>query len=293
MDIGNLLIKHTKMKKSNLLLICLFMIMVSCNQNNEPSLKMVWSTEPILKTPESIIYDSNNDVIYAGNMNEGTWRKDGDGYISILSKDGKMKVEKWITDLSNPKGMGLWEGKLFVADCDEVVEINISKGEITMRYKAETARTLNDIDINSEGKVFVSDSRRGDVYYVGDTSVIFWVKIEGQGGINGLYALKDSLLVGGDRITKVDYETGNQDPYIYGTGDIDGIEWVGGNQYIVSDWNGIVRLVSPTSHPVILLNTKPDSINTADIEFIQKENILLIPTFFDNRVLAYKLNDLK
>ena len=281
------------MKKSNLLLICLFMIMVSCNQNNEPSLKMVWSTEPILKTPESIIYDSNNDVIYAGNMNEGTWRKDGDGYISILSKDGKMKVEKWITDLSNPKGMGLWEGKLFVADCDEVVEINISKGEITMRYKAETARTLNDIDINSEGKVFVSDSRRGDVYYVGDTSVIFWVKIEGQGGINGLYALKDSLLVGGDRITKVDYETGNQDPYIYGTGDIDGIEWVGGNQYIVSDWNGIVRLVSPTSHPVILLNTKPDSINTADIEFIQKENILLIPTFFDNRVLAYKLNDLK
>jgi hypothetical protein len=38
-----------------------------------------------------------------------------------------------------------------------------------------------------------------------------------------------------------------------------------------------------------LLNTKDQGKNTADIWFIQEENLLLVPTFFDNRVVAYRL----
>jgi hypothetical protein len=38
-----------------------------------------------------------------------------------------------------------------------------------------------------------------------------------------------------------------------------------------------------------LLNTKDQEKNTADIWFIQEKDLLLVPTFFDNRVVAYKL----
>ena len=38
-----------------------------------------------------------------------------------------------------------------------------------------------------------------------------------------------------------------------------------------------------------LLNTKDQKKNTADIWFIKDQSIVLVPTFFDNRIIAYKL----
>ena len=39
-----------------------------------------------------------------------------------------------------------------------------------------------------------------------------------------------------------------------------------------------------------LLDTKDQKINAADIGYIESQELLLVPTFFDNRVVAYKVS---
>ena len=54
--------------------------------------------------------------------------KDGNGYISRLSPDGKVVSAKWVTGLNAPKGLRSAGGVLWVADIDEVVAIDIGSG---------------------------------------------------------------------------------------------------------------------------------------------------------------------
>jgi len=59
--------------------------------------------------------------------------------------------------------------------------------------------------------------------------------------------------------------------------------------FLVSDWNGEIFYIDNAGHKTSLLNTKDKKKNTADIYFIPEEQLLLVPTFFDNRVVAYRL----
>ena len=73
------------------------------------------------------------------------------------------------------------------------------------------------------------------------------------------------------------------------TGGIDGLESDGKGNYIISDWQGKIQLVNTENEPIILLNTSEKGINAADLEYITERNMLLVPTFSDNRVMAYEL----
>ena len=59
--------------------------------------------------------------------------------------------------------------------------------------------------------------------------------------------------------------------------------------YLLSDWSGEIFIVNTSGMMQSLLNTKDQKTNNADIWFVQEKNLLLVPTFFDNRVMAYKL----
>jgi hypothetical protein len=49
----------------------------------------------------------------------------------------------------------------------------------------------------------------------------------------------------------------------------------------------------PGMERTLLLDTTPVKANAADIEFIISKKLLLVPTFSDNRVVAYKINSQK
>jgi hypothetical protein len=52
---------------------------------------------------------------------------------------------------------------------------------------------------------------------------------------------------------------------------------------------GKIQLVSTENDPVVLSNTSNTGVNAADIEYIRDRNLLLVPTFSDNRVVAYEV----
>ena len=57
--------------------------------------------------------------------------KDGNGYIALLSTEGKVKQLEWVTGLDAPKGMGVQGNYIFATKIDEVVVIDTKRDEIT------------------------------------------------------------------------------------------------------------------------------------------------------------------
>jgi sugar lactone lactonase YvrE len=287
--------------KSAAIILFVFAAIVGCKQKSgssgddsgksvEPELTHQWSTDSVMNIPESVYYDSGNDVLYVSNIQGNSNEKDGKGFISKVSPEGDVLSLKWVTGLDAPKGMGVYEGKLYVTNIDEIVEIDIARGEITNRYPCEGAKFANDIAVDESGAVYASDMRGNSIYRLKGGSAEKWLDSEKLNGPNGLFTEQDHLLIGiNGAVLKADYETGELEEFISNTGGIDGLEEVGDGYYIKSDWAGHVHLLHPEKEKVLVLDTADDNINAADIDFYPGTNMLYVPTFNDNRVMAYKL----
>ncbi len=62
-----------------------------------------------------------------------------------------------------------------------------------------------------------------------------------------------------------------------------------GKDFTISNWNGEINHVSANGQVKKLLDTKTEKVNAADIEYIPELNLLLVPTFFANKVVAYEV----
>ena len=295
------------MKKIFLLLIGGATTFASCNNQNtdEPknwtsggevtevieakpqvSLEQVWATESVLETPESVFYDQDADVLYVSNIVGKSSEKDGEGYISKLSPDGEIIEQKWVTGLDAPKGMAVMNGNLYVTNVDELVVIDIASGKVTNRYKVEGAGFLND-PVVADGKVLFTDSETGKIHVLENGQVSVWKETDLQRP-NGLAYNNGQVLVGSNGL-RIITQNGETEVITEGIEAADGIAIVSDNSYLVSSWNGAVYYVVEGLEKVKLLDTKDQNINSADIEYIQDRNLLLVPTFNDNRVVAYRL----
>ncbi len=251
------------------------------------SLTKVWSTSDGLKTPESALYDPITKTIYVANIDGQASEKDGNGFISTLSLDGKIKNLKWVTGLNAPKGQAIHNGNLYVADIDELVVISIKNAKITQRYKAEKAIFLNDVTASEDGKVFVSDTRDNKVYVLENDKLIVWSDDQQLKSPNGLWAEKGKLYIGTGQILQADPKTKELKPIVNDCGGIDGLEKLSDGNFIYSNWKGLIFITKGTQS-IKLLDTV-DKLNTADIDFVPESKLVLVPTFMGNSLDAYQL----
>jgi len=256
-------------------------------QHNQ--LNLIWKTPSDLRIPESVL--KKGDYIYVSNINGDPTQKNGAGYISKLSKDGEIIDQEWITGINAPKGMGVFNNKLYITDIDQLVVIDMDNAKILDRYNAENAVFLNDIDIDSKGRVFISDMQQNEIYIFENGKLKSWLKGDPLISVNGLYVEGDFLMAGVEnRVFKINIETKTITTYLENTGPIDGLEAYGDGRFIFSDWTGHIHIASPGKEKTLLIDTSKEGINAADIWFVQETKILYVPTFLDNRVVAYKVN---
>jgi len=254
------------------------------------TIKLLSETPAVFKTPESVKYDKENSVLYVSNVNGKPLEKDGNGFISKLDLDGNVVDVEWITGLNAPKGMGIYKGILYVTDIDELVEISIREGKIINRFSAKDSEFLNDIDIDENGNVFVSDMRTDNIRILQNDVFKIWLQSDEIVSPNGLYCENKNLLIGTKtKIISVNIKTKLISTLIDNTGSIDGLEYTGDGKYLFSDWKGHVFVASIGKTKKLILNTADKNINAADIEFIRDKQLLLIPTFYHNTVSFYKL----
>jgi hypothetical protein len=290
------------MKK--LLPLFFILLMLSCNPaaNRQKAtsvdekvnyrLELIWESDTLLRTPESVLFDRERDILYVSNVNMNPWEKDENGFISKMDRSGNIINLKWIEGLHGPKGMGISGNSLFIADIDELVEANIQSGEIVNRIELTGQPQLNDITVSTNGTVYVSGSGSNTIYRL-DDDVLTGIFTGDEGErFNGLYWEEDRMLF----ITSASslfrewiFETDEVNFIADGMGHGDGIAPVGDGGYITTSWSGIVFYIATDGEVTTLLNTVDEGENAADIDFCTEEQILYLPTFFKNQVKAFRL----
>ncbi|HYC85433.1 MAG TPA: SMP-30/gluconolactonase/LRE family protein [Chryseosolibacter sp.] len=254
------------------------------------SLALKWETDSVLTTCESVIYDPRRNMLYVSNINGQPDAKDKNGFISKITPEGQVSEVQWVKGLDAPKGMGISGDKLYVTDIDRVVEVDLNNGKITKTFAVQGAKFLNDIAVDGKGRIFVSDMAAGNILLIEGGKLSKW--LENVPGPNGLFA-QDSTLVmlSWDKksINTIDMGTKQTTEKTTGIENLDGVEYLGDNSYIVSSWNGMIHYVDKDWKSRLLLDLRADSVNSADIEYIEARNLLLVPTFFKNTVRAYEV----
>jgi SMP-30/Gluconolactonase/LRE-like region len=254
------------------------------------SLTKLWETDSLLKVPESVLFDAANKVLYVTNI-EGTdpWSKDGKGSIGKVGLDGKIIAAEWIIGLNAPKGMGLYKGKLYVADFENIVVIDIAKGGIEKLIPVEGAVGLNDISVGKDGIIWVSDSKGKKIFKVeNEKASLYLENLKGPNGV--LMRGHDFYIVDAGGFYKVNNDKTLTMVAEGMDGGTDGIENVEGNDFLVSCWQGAIWYINDKGEKQLLLDTKAEKKNTADIGFDPATKTVYVPTFWRNTVVAYQVN---
>lgn len=262
-----------------------------------PTLTKLWETDTTLITPESVLFDAQNEVFYVSCIgNVPPSEKDGDGYIAIIDADGNITNPRWVTGLSAPKGMALIKGVLYVTDISRIVMIDTKSGKITGEREIEGATFLNDLAAAADGTVYFSDSETNKVYSLKEDKLteLFTDSVT-LAKPNGVFVADSKLMV-------VGMNSGNL--VSYGISDKssttvadslfggDGVEKYKSG-YFISNWNGEVFYLTNDWQRSQVLDTKNEKLNAADICVAESKNLLLVPTFFGNTVAAYKIEQAK
>lgn len=252
-------------------------------------LTRLWETDTLLKTPESVLVDAKGKRLFVSNIDGGPADKDGKGFISVLSLDGKPINLEWVKGLNAPKGMGIYKNKLYVADLTEIVVIDINKATILQKIPVEGSVFLNDISIDKKGTVFVSDTRGFNIYQYDQERVN--VTMRNLKRPNGLLINDQDLLILDNGSLLALNMNGQLIQLMEGMDpSTDGIEKIAKDEYIVSAWEGVIYYVTAHKTKEVLLDSRKEKKNTADIGYDPKNRILYVPTFYGNKLVAYKID---
>lgn len=264
--------------------------------SSEPGLTALWHSKD-LRVPESVLWyqqqtNGNTDrLLFVSEIDGQGSAADGMGGIAVLNTDGSVRNKDWLRGLNAPKGMAVFQNKLYIADLTEVVVVDIASAKILQKITAPDAVFLNDVTVDKQGRLYISDTRKNRIYKLEQNQISIW--LEHVAAANGLKVVDEQLYIAaGDKLLNVDLADPNKaiTPVAVGFAErADGLEPVGNGDFIVSCWAGLVYYVSADGKITELLDTRALKLNTADIGWDQATKTLYIPTFFGNSVQAFQL----
>lgn len=253
-------------------------------------LELLWQMDN-LPTPESVLYvaDKKSPYLFVSLIDGAGNLVDGKGGIAKLTSTGDVIDGEWITGLNAPKGMALYEGRLYVADITELVVIDVKRKKVIEKIPVVDAVFLNDVSVNSSGIVYVSDTRTHKVHRLINGKIELY--LDNVTNANGLVALGSSLVVAaGQELLLID---ANKNRLVIAKGfksAIDGIVVSGRGEFIVSCWVGLIYYVHGDGNIELLVDSRNQQINTADMGYDQQNKHLYVPNFNSNTVTGYLVN---
>ncbi len=264
--------------------------------------ELVWETDGFIG-PESVVFDASRNEFFVSNMGtHGGNATPGDGFISRVSAEGKILELKWVTGLHDPKGLALANGRLYVGDDPGLAEIDIQAAKILAVHAPSDGKgDFNDCTADAAGNVYVCSGRLGTIFRLHNGKLEPWFKLDRSktGGLNGLKAEKDRLLLGGWSLRGPDgkEQLGHISTVAYADqafgriGDqpvchVDGLEPEGRGGYTVTDWlTGDVLHVTADGKTAPLLKLGR---GTADHAYLIDQELLIIPQMLEHKLRAYR-----
>jgi len=197
----------------------------------------------------------------------------------------------WIKNLTTPTGICIFNDKLYIVERFGIVEYDLKADKISNKILIKTTNFLNDITIDSDGSIYVSESDSNVIYRIKDREVEKWLDSAAISRPNGILVDDGKLIVGvnSDNYLKAVNISDKEIVQIahLGPGIIDGIKKCG-EDYLVSHFLGNLYLVKPSGVVKELLNTRDAKINIADFEYVEDKELIVIPALWNNKLIGYR-----
>jgi sugar lactone lactonase YvrE len=252
-----------------------------------PAVTEQWTLKGEVAMPEAIVFNPEEKVCYVSNCFAG-----GREFLSKISLSGEVIVAKWVEGLRAPTGMCFQDDTLYVIDRSGVNVIDTRAGKITRKIPLTGLKMANDIAIDREGSLYISDFQGNTVFRYAGGKLEPWPGAELFENPNGLLADGDKLLVGmNDRVVLVEIPSKKISALVQlETGsNIDGVQSDGRGNYLVSDYHGKLYRITPDGGKTLLIDTSTPGDYIADFVFIPSENLFVIPTYVGNSVRGYNI----
>jgi len=262
-----------------------------------------------LQVPESVLHDITSDTYLVSNINGSPLDKDDNGFISKLTPEGQVVALKWIdgaaadVELNAPKGLGISNGKLYVADIDVIRTFDAATGKPGQQIKVTGAAFLNDVAVGPDGTVFVSDTglkagkdgalepnKKDAIYKVSPQGKVTpLIKGEQLGLPNGLFADATGLWVATwqGALYHVTPDGKQEAPLKAPGAQLDGLIQTAEGQVLFSSWEKSAVFVGSTDGQFSPLLS--DVKTPADIGYDSKRGQVLVPLFTENTIEIVKL----
>ncbi len=255
-----------------------------------PALEQVWRAEGLCN-PEGVAAAPDGALFISNVCGEGGAR-DGNGFISRLSKTGEILDLKFIEGLDGPKGMAVHEGHLYVADIDIVRVFDAATGEALDGAAVEGAKFLNDVTVWQDD-VFVSDSQTSRIWRFTGTSIDLWREGEELRGVNGLTGAGDRMFVSTMTSGSLFEATASGGWRTIATGmqNADGIGVIAGKRggFLVSSWPGKIHYVSKKGAVTTIVDTAAEKIFQNDLTMI--DGLIVVPNWEPQTVTAWRVKE--
>ncbi len=225
--------------------------------------------------PESALFDVANNRIIVSNIVGNPGEADGNGYLSLLSPDGKTITQHWTDGMDAPKGSAISGGKLYVADITKVRIVDLASGKLVSTIDVPGAVFLNDVTSDASGKVYVTDMLADAIYGIDGDRADLFVRDAKLAAPNGIFAQGGRLIVASwGKGIKPDFSTAEPGgllsvdlaskaitplPGAQNFADLDGVVAIGDSIYATAYMTGTLYRYRVGGTPEAIAQFKPGS----------------------------------
>jgi len=243
---------------------------------------IAWVAKGELCDPETVLA-LPDDTLLVSNMcvSRGT----GNGFLTLLDADGEAIDWHVVENLDAPLGMALVGDRLHLVDNNQV-KIFRWPGYQPLATIALETTVANDIAVGWDDKIYVTDTVRHEVVVISPELEQSILTGRAQfKGANGIHINGDDLYVGGEHFWHVDLRDNTVTRI--------GPEWLADIDGIEQEADGTFQ-ITPVAGPLIRLGTEieilgGDGVSSANHGFAPGLGLALIPTGFDNTVIAIRM----
>lgn len=254
---------------------------------------------------ESVVYDKNKNILYASVIGN---REAGDGSIASVSLDGKVIDTAFVKGLNDPKGIAITNDRLYVSDVTVLVEADLNTGEVIKRHTTEGTTFLNDVNVASDGTVYVSDTANSTIYMLKpDGTFSAWLQSDDLEHPNGLLQVKNDMyvaawgnMVGPDdgakkqsgNFLKVDMTSKEIMKVSKDTlGNLDGVQVYDKDNFIISAWR--TGKIMKINNKGVVEDVLTVGQSVGDILYIPEKKLLALPMNIQSQLLIYEFQEVE
>jgi len=246
---------------------------------------IAWVAEGEFCEPETVLL-LPDDTLLVSNVCD--FRQTGNGFLTLLSAQGQTLDWRIVDGLDAPLGMAMLGERLYLVDNNRLKIFDWPGYELLDTVDLETS-VANDVAVSLDGVVYVTDSAKHQVIRLlpdGKQSVLI-----GEArfkGANGIEIYDGHLYVGGERLWKVDLENESVETI--------GPDWLTVIDGIEFEPDGTMQ-ITPVAGPLVRYRGENDveilggpGISSANHGYAASLQLALIPTGFDNTVIAIRIS---